>query len=1170
MSALIEADSEPIPGYRLIDRLGSGGFGEVWRCKAPGGLFKAIKIVHGDVRQLDSDGSHRAEQELRALQRVQAIRHPYLLSIERYDVIDGRLMIVSELADCNLFDRYETFANSGKPGIPREELLRYLREAAEVLDLMNHTHQLQHLDIKPQNLFLIHDHVKVADFGLVKDLEGVRTEMQGGVTPLYAAPETFEGVITQFCDQYSLAIVYQELLTGHRPFQGTTVQQLVLQHVQAPPNLSPLPHADRPAVAKALSKKPENRHPSCMALIRALEAGSTEPPQPRVSSVARHGVDPQPAPPRPGTTVRVDPEVDEKKKGIDIGASIRRLEGKGQKPFRPDTPPTIVGFRREELPTGPQVAEPTVREAPPEFTGNGVLFPALVVGLGRAGLVTLKRLRQVLCERFGGMSSLPHIKLLYIDTDPETADTAVVGGGGSAMEPDEILLARLNRASHYLKPRRNGRSLIEGWFDAQWLYRIPRNPQVLGQRALGRLVFGDCYSQISGRIEEMLEQVVLPDNLLRSDKHTSLGLRTNRPRAYVVSHLAGGTGGGMFLDLAYLLRHQFRMFGYKSPQPTGLLVAPGSDAVTPAQVGGLANTFAALTELVHYHHPDARHTCTFDDRDALLVNSGPPFERTIVLPGNDNPANSGSRDGSLLAADFLARELTQHFGRAVDGCRVAVLKPARPTTEVTVGTFGLTTLSWPRKALIRCASRRLCEMVVDRWSRLDVTRLKPLVRERVDALWDSQELRPDLLESRLQAAVASALGEPPGAMFARMSAPFTPKGWFGGSLDVNAAYEFVTRCEQLFGHLAGDNYDADIGIVGTALLASTESLVREFGTQLAQLAVSLIEQPEFRMSGAEEAVHQLRSRIDEFRNRHASEADRYSELATRAFERIQQALSTTGGRKSANEFAEAAKSYPGSRLAALVHRRIAEIGLTLSNDLGEQANEIGFCRQRLDELIQGLKAEGETLPSAVGLMLPPGCNTAEEAIDGLLSGVSESDLQELDRRMQRMVQSQFTALVHVCLSTSNILANLAPAMLKLAQQFMAARVGESNAAELFKERFSEGPAYQSAVEHAYDAASPVLADSIGVMTGEVIALSVPPGPAGDRFADVARNVVTDGDLVVTVGVDDVAFYRELPRIPLARLPQFGPRARDCFQQIADRDRSPPHTRTDVEQWLNPR
>ena len=93
-------------------------------------------------------------------------------------------------------------------------------EAAEALDLMNNQYQLQHLDIKPQNLFLVYQHVKVADFGLVKDLEGMQASVTGGVTPVYAAPETFDGWVSRFSDQYSLAICYQELLTGQRPFSG--------------------------------------------------------------------------------------------------------------------------------------------------------------------------------------------------------------------------------------------------------------------------------------------------------------------------------------------------------------------------------------------------------------------------------------------------------------------------------------------------------------------------------------------------------------------------------------------------------------------------------------------------------------------------------------------------------------------------------------------------------------------------------------------------------------------------------------------------------------------------------------------------------------------------------------------------------------------------------------
>src|SRR5258708_36502894 len=105
-----------------------------------------------------------------------------------------------------------------------------MKEAAEALDLMNGQYNLQHLDIKPQNLFLVYNHIKVADFGLVKDFEGKRGTITGGITPVYAAPETFDGWVSRNSDQYSLAIVYQELLTGQRPFNGTLARQLVLQH----------------------------------------------------------------------------------------------------------------------------------------------------------------------------------------------------------------------------------------------------------------------------------------------------------------------------------------------------------------------------------------------------------------------------------------------------------------------------------------------------------------------------------------------------------------------------------------------------------------------------------------------------------------------------------------------------------------------------------------------------------------------------------------------------------------------------------------------------------------------------------------------------------------------------------------------------------------------------
>jgi serine/threonine protein kinase len=271
-------NAEPIKGYRLIEPLGSGGFGEVWKCEAPGGICKAIKFVQGSSDEVD-DRCKKAEEELRAVQHIKSIRHPFLLSIDRVEVVAGELLIVTELADQNLHELLQKYRSLGKPGVPREELLTYLREAAEVLDLMNLKFDLQHLDIKPRNLFLVSNHVKVADFGLVNSLAGSGGKIHvGAITPLYASPELFQSKLSRHCDQYSLAIVYQELLTGTLPFAGRNSRQLLMQHTQAEPNLSSLSATDRPIIARALAKNPDHRYGSCMALVRALAGESTPTP----------------------------------------------------------------------------------------------------------------------------------------------------------------------------------------------------------------------------------------------------------------------------------------------------------------------------------------------------------------------------------------------------------------------------------------------------------------------------------------------------------------------------------------------------------------------------------------------------------------------------------------------------------------------------------------------------------------------------------------------------------------------------------------------------------------------------------------------------------------------------------------------------------------------------
>jgi serine/threonine protein kinase len=310
-----EAGAEPIPGYRLLAPLGRGAYGEVWKCRAPGGLEKALKIVGATHEVHESlDGANPlARQELQALERIKAIRHPFLLSMERLELVAGELLIVMELADKSLHDILTECQAAGLPGVPRAQLLPLLCEAAEALDLLNVEHGLQHLDVKPHNLFVVSNHIKVADFGLVqslRDLQGGDGAAEGQPigTPYYASPEAAQGRISRYSDQYSLAIVYQELLTGTFPIRGKSAMQLARQHLLAEPDLGPLPESEQPVVARALAKAPEERFPGCVAFVHALAAAQAPARRWRgVKSVSELSVTPRheaggSAPPAGGRT----------------------------------------------------------------------------------------------------------------------------------------------------------------------------------------------------------------------------------------------------------------------------------------------------------------------------------------------------------------------------------------------------------------------------------------------------------------------------------------------------------------------------------------------------------------------------------------------------------------------------------------------------------------------------------------------------------------------------------------------------------------------------------------------------------------------------------------------------------------------------------------------------
>lgn len=200
---------EPFPGYRLKQLLGKGGFAEVWEAATEEGNKVALKFLSG------VDG-HDAPREIKAIQTIRKLEHPHLTRIEQVWTYQSYIVVCMELADASLKDLQEVYQEElGTPIVP-EQVCLYLSQAADALDFLNkRQHQIDgqcvaflHCDIKPGNLLLFGDTVKLTDFGLSIQ-NGSRVQMHRKASTLdYATPEVFLGQMSDTMDQYSLTITY--------------------------------------------------------------------------------------------------------------------------------------------------------------------------------------------------------------------------------------------------------------------------------------------------------------------------------------------------------------------------------------------------------------------------------------------------------------------------------------------------------------------------------------------------------------------------------------------------------------------------------------------------------------------------------------------------------------------------------------------------------------------------------------------------------------------------------------------------------------------------------------------------------------------------------------------------------------------------------------------------
>jgi hypothetical protein len=465
---------------------------------------------------------------------------------------------------------------------------------------------------------------------------------------------------------------------------------------------------------------------------------------------------------------------------------------------------------------------------------------------------------------------------------------------------------------------------------------------------------------------------------------------------------------------------------------------------------------------------------------------------------------------------------------------------------------------------------------VERWISKDSSGLVTPVHELVQKQWQALELAPESLIERLQQSAARHLGRSVELAIAEAVDPLIQQLNKSGESALPSIGVALTELTNLLGQPSESNVLNRPGIVDQALDVDAQLVVGEWQQKIGRFTLGLIDQPDFRIAGAEEACRRVVAIFEQILRHYEPLLNGLTERASKAYERLHavirglQEAFKSGRRTSAliTELGELIHGYPKWRYQTMVLRRVSFVLTSLRGYFSDQIRELNFSRLRLADLLSPFLAH-----AAAGRLdrhwhsrdiYPADCNTLEETLDRIFPPGGPAELADLERRVQASIQEQLGSLHEICTTQANVLKNVETIMLEQALVFAAQRMQRTGVMDVYLQSHSRPEEALLGMTSAFGQAMP--AGEPPESGQEIALIAIPQGPENQLFKDMVSQALPEARQIESSCPEEITLYREwmLPRLDALRAA--GESGAAAYRQMTASEHFPPHARRDIASW----